>query len=139
VWAPGKYFWKDRTVAIAELATHLAALQAPEQTVLAGFSMGAGLAIQAVLGGTLGVRRFLAVAPAIRLEAVLPLLATCSPEVRGHIIIGEQDRYCPAAVELANAMKQAGLKCELELHAQMGHDFPPAFPSDLDRRLTALC
>jgi len=138
VWAPGKYFWRDREVGITEVGGHVAALQAPETTVLAGFSQGAGLAMHAVLGGTLAVDRFLAVAPAIRPEALLPLLAACRREVRGYIVIGEQDRYCPAAVAVANAMKQAGLACELELHPGLGHDFPAGFPTALERRLAHL-
>jgi predicted esterase len=138
VWAPGKYFWQDRSLGITEVASHLATLQAPENTVLAGFSAGAALAIHAVLSGTLPVTRFLAVAPAIRLESVLPLLAACRRDVHGYVVVGELDWCRPASVELANAMRQGNLRCELELHPNLTHDFPPEFSAQLDQRLTTL-
>lgn len=138
VWAPGKYFWADRHKGMAEIADHLVALKAPSNTVLAGFSQGAGLALHAVLSGGLPVNRFLAVAPALRPDLVLSLLATRRHDVRGYIIMGEQDRYCQAAVEVANAMQLAGLQCELELHSGLGHDFPPDFAAGLEHKLAVL-
>lgn len=138
VCAPGRYFWADRGRALAEISTHLAALEAPETTVLAGFSAGGALVIHGVLGSTLPVNRFLAVAPAIRLESVMPLLEACRHDVRGYVVVGEHDFAYQAARQFAEAMRQAGLPCGLEVHPGLGHDFPAGFGAGLRQRLDRL-
>lgn len=132
---PGKYFWHDRALGIAEVRRHLEALEAPDHTVVAGFSAGAGVALQGVLSGALPAVRFLAVAPAIRSEVVLPMVETCRPDVRGYVVIGEKDWCWQAAVELTEAMRRRGLAVRLEAYPDLAHDFPPGFADRLAERL----
>ena len=139
VWAPGKYFWSGRDQGLAEVSAHLRALNPPEATVVAGFSMGGALAVYAALCGSLPVSRFLAPAPAIRVESVLPLLETCRRDVQGYVVVGDQDFGYPAACRFAEAMQQAGLPCELEVRSGLAHDFPMDFSAGLTQRLEALC
>lgn len=138
VWAPGKYFWGDRDRALAEVKAHLDGLGPHSSTVIAGFSMGAAVAMFGVLSGTLPVTGFLAVAPAIRPETFLPLLAEARRDIRGYIVIGDGDWAFPAAREFASAMREAGLACELEVHPGLGHEYPPGFADQLPERLAAL-
>lgn len=72
VLAPGRYFWGDRTRALAEIRAHLEVLGPRDPVVLAGFSAGAGAAMYGVLSGALPPTRFLAVAPAFRPQDLLP-------------------------------------------------------------------
>ncbi len=138
VWTPGRYFWGDRDRALAEVSAHLDSLGPHDPTVLAGFSAGAAVAMFGVLSGALTATRFLAVAPAIRPETFLPLLAGARGDVRGYIVIGEGDWAFKAAREFASAMTEAGLTCELEVHPGLGHDYPPDFAARLQERLAAL-
>lgn len=139
VLAPGRYHWQDADKAAAELREHAAAVGAAPLTVLAGYSMGAGLAIRAVLSGVVPARGFLAVAPSVRVEQVIPLLATAPPGVRGYIVVGKEDgwSYGPAT-QLAAALQEAGLECAVEAHDGLGHDYPADFAASLRRGLAFL-
>ncbi|MFN3374068.1 MAG: hypothetical protein ACK44M_10925 [Chloroflexus sp.] len=83
-WAPNRYHWADTAQALAELRQYLAALAPMPVTVIAGFSMGAALAVRAALSRTVAVNQFLTVAPAISLEQVEPLLTNPDPHIQGH-------------------------------------------------------
>lgn len=138
VWGPGLYSWRDRDRALAEVRAHLDSLGPHDPTVMAGFSMGAAVAMFGVLTGAFPATRFLAVAPAIRLETFRPLLAEARRDVRGYILIGDGDWMFKEVQEFASAMRDAGLACELEVHPGLGHDFPTGFDADLPRRLAVL-
>lgn len=138
VLAPGRYVWTDQSRGLAEVASHLTTLQAPENTVLAGFSAGGALAIHAVLNGSVPPTRFLAIGPAIEQESLAPLLATCRRDVHGYLVVGEQDFTCEATSEFASAMQRHNLKCRLELHPGVAHDLPPEFSAQLEDRLAFL-
>lgn len=75
IWAPGRYHWLDTDKATEELRQHLAELGPAPSVVLAGFSMGAGLATRSALSGSLPSRGFLAVAPSFRMDQIAPLIS----------------------------------------------------------------
>lgn len=136
--APNRYHWADTAQGLAELRQHLAALAPMPVTVIAGFSMGAALAVRAVLSGAVAVNRFLAVAPAIRPEQVEPLLAHVDPHTRGYVVIGDLDSLSQPVREWVTELQQAGMPCEIEVRRGVGHDYPPDFTATLQRGLAFL-
>ncbi|MDW8403817.1 TPR end-of-group domain-containing protein [Chloroflexus sp.] len=138
LWAPGRYHWADTAQALAEVRQHLAELAPAPMTVMAGFSMGAAVAIRAVMSGAVAANRFLAVAPAIRPEQVEPLIAAANPHTRGYVVIGDLDSLYRPVLEWANALQQAGLPCEVEVCRGVSHDYPPDFMATLRRGLAFL-
>lgn len=139
VMGPGRYHWQDADKATEELQQHLAAIGEALLTVLAGFSMGAGVAIRAVLSGTVPARGFLAVAPSIRMEQMTPLIAAAPRDLRGYIVVGTEDgwSYGPAT-QLAAALRGAGLECSVEKVEGLDHDYPADFAASLERGLAFL-
>lgn len=138
VFAPRRYHWQDAAKAIEEVRRHLEEIGEGSPIVLAGFSMGGGLAIRATLSGSIPACGFLAVAPSFRMEQMGPLVQTAPRGVRGYVVVGTEDWCYGPAKELALAMKQAGLACDVEEHPGLGHDYPNGFGSSLRRGLSFL-
>lgn len=138
VWAPGRYHWQDVEKATQEVLQHLEQVGAAPTTVLAGFSMGGGLAVRLTLSGTVSARGFLAVAPAFRLEQMVPLAAAAPRDVRGYIVIGTQDWSYNAVMCLASELQSAGLSCAVEEYEGLDHDYPAEVSSSLRRGLAFL-
>jgi predicted esterase len=138
------YVWNDRERGMAQVSTQVAALSADAwfdsaRVVVGGFSMGGGLAIELGLSNIFANRGFVAVGP------YLPDVATLRPLIesgqargrRGYIIVGDQDEsYYQASQEVAALLKEHAIPCELEVHAGLGHVFPPEFPQSLARALS---
>ena len=82
--------------------------------------------------GFIGVGPFLA-----NVESVLPLLeAPREPPLRGYLVASQRDAYCyGVAQKLAELLPPHGIACELELHPDLGHDFPPEFERSLIKGL----
>lgn len=132
-----RFGWNDMDRAAPEVADHFAALVGdPARSVVCGFSRGAALAVRLALLGEAPVQGFIAVAPSIRVEAVRPLVNACQSErVHGCILVGDQDFAYPAAQELATAMRERSLTCELVDFPGLGHDYPPDFAAVLRQKL----
>jgi predicted esterase len=139
VMGKGTYGWNDRDWAVREIEQHLAALHDqyaidPDRIVVAGFSMGGGLATWLALSrvvparGWIGVNAFLP-----NVEGVLPLIeAGRRHRLRAYLIASQRDAACYAiAQRLAAMLPPHGVACELELHPDLGHDFPPQFERSL--------
>ena len=137
------YGWNDRAWAVREITQHAATVREqypidPARVVVAGFSMGGGLAAWLALSGALPVRGFIGVGPFLaNVESVLPLLeAPPKRLVRGYLVASQRDAYCySVAQKLAALLPPHGIACELELHPDLGHDFPPEFERSLIRGL----
>lgn len=138
LWDPNRYHWANTAQALAELRQHLAELALPPLTVIGGFSMGAALAVRAVLSGAVAVNRFLAVAPAISPEQVEPLLTNTNPHTRGYVVIGDLDNLSQPVREWVTELQQAGMPCEIEVRRGVSHDYPPDFTATLQRGLAFL-
>lgn len=138
VFAPGRYHWQDTAKATEEVRRHLEEIGEASLTVLAGFSMGAGLAIRAALSGAVPASGFLAVAPSFRIEQMAPLITAAPRGLRGYVVVGTEDWCYAAAKELAAAMQEAELACTVEEHPSLAHDYPPEFAASLKRGLAFL-
>jgi predicted esterase len=137
------YGWNDHDQAVREVEQHMAELHAQHtidaaRLVVAGFSMGGGLAAWLALSGELSARGFVAVGPYLsRVESVLPLLdAPRAQPMRAYLVASQRDQYCyQIAQRLAELLPAHGIACELEQHPDLGHDFPPEFERSLARGL----
>jgi predicted esterase len=140
------YVWNDRDWAVREIREHFATLCEkhavdPGQVVVAGFSRGGELAIWLALSGTIEARGFIAVGPGgpymNEPDKWVPLIeASQARRLRGYMTIGEQDVFCYKGTQALTALlKSRDVPCELEVHPNLGHDFPPEFQQSLTRAL----
>lgn len=143
---PDIYVWSDRDWAVREIQAHDAALREqyavdPNRVIVAGFSMGGELAIWLALSGAIQVRGFIAVGPGgptmQEPDNWVPLVeASRERSVRGYLVVGEQDVFCYDGTQaLATLLSSQGIPCELEVHPDLGHEFPPEFEQSLARAL----
>jgi predicted esterase len=149
VRGPDGYIWNDQDRAVREIQEHYATLCEqyaidPDRVVLAGFSRGGELAIWLALSGTIEVRGFIAVGPGgpytNEPDKWAPLIeASQGRGLRGYLVVGEQDIFCYEGTQaLAALLKSRDIPCELEVHPNLGHDFPPDFQQSLARALEFL-
>jgi dienelactone hydrolase len=135
--------WNDHAWAVREIKQHAAVVSASypidvARSVVAGFSMGGGLAATLALGGVLDVCGFIGVGPFLaNLGSVRPLIEAPRPRpLRAYLVASQRDEYCYlVAQQLAALLPAHGIPCELELHPDLGHDFPPEFERSLIRGL----
>lgn len=139
VMSANHYGWNDRDWAAREITQHVATVREqhpidPARMVVAGFSMGGGLAARLALSGELPARGFIGVGPFLaNVESVLPLIeAPRERPLRGFLLASQRDAYCySVAQKLAKLLPPHGIACALELHPDLGHDFPPEFERSL--------
>ena len=137
------FVWDDHDQAAREIAGHFAALceQYPlnrERIVVSGFSMGGRLAAWLALKRVVPARGFVAVGPYLsEVGDWVPLVKVNQRRgLRGYVVVGEKDVACfEGAQTLARLLKAEGNPCELEIHSDLGHDFPPDFERSLDSAL----
>lgn len=135
---PGGYLWDDRSRARQDILDLLPLLAEkhpldPQRTLLAGFSQGGGLAIELGLSGDLAVVGVLALSPYL---AQLPETAASRPGI--WISRGERDLNREMFDRIAQRLEQLKLRHRLESFPELGHDFPPDFPSILNQALAFL-
>lgn len=142
---PHEAVWNERELGISQVQAHLSELSReypinPERVVLGGYSMGGGLAVWMALQQSVKARGFVVLAPyltAAELEALPMLLASQPPtNLRGSILVGEQDVYClEPSRKIVEMMRAHHLCCELEIHPGMDHFYPPNFATFLSKGL----
>ena len=108
------------------------------QIILAGFSMGGGLAIETVLGGHIASLGFIAAAPYVPYQYVDPQFNYSdfvkARAVRGYCIVGEQDSFAvEGAAALASRLPNMDISCLVEQYPDLEHDYPPNFEESLLR------
>jgi predicted esterase len=146
VRGPDGYIWNDQDRAVREIQEHVAMLCGqyaidPDRVVVAGFSLGGELAIWLAMSGTIQARGFIAVGPGgpymNEPDKWVPLIeASQARGLRGYMIIGEQDVFCYEGTQaLASMLQSRDVPCELEVHPNLGHDFPHDFQQNLPRAL----
>lgn len=135
--------WNDRDWAVREIEQHVAAVQQQypidqERFIVAGFSMGGGLAATLALSGQLPVRGFIGVGPfLVSADSVMPLLeAPRTRQLRAYLLASERDAHCySVAQKLAALLPAHGIACQIELHPDLGHDFPDEFERGIAKGL----
>lgn len=146
VRSPDGCAWNDRDWAMREIKEHYTALCEqyavdPERVVVAGFSLGGELAIWLAMSGTIEARGFIAVGPGGPYmrepdKWVSLIEASQGRGLRGCLVVGEQDVFCyEGTLALAELLRSRDVPCELEVHPNLGHDFPPEFQQSLARAL----
>lgn len=146
VRGPDGYAWNDRDWAVREIQEHVAVICEqyavdPNRVVVAGFSLGGELAIWLALSGTIKARGFIAVGPGgpymNEPDKWVPLIeASQGRGLRGYLVVGEQDIFCyEGTLALAELLRSRDFPCELEVHPNLGHDFPADFQQSLSRAL----
>jgi dienelactone hydrolase len=137
------YVWNDRERAIAEVREHAATIQGeyvidPARVVVGGFSMGGGLAIWLAVSGAIEARGFIAVGPYLEDVGLLRPLIEARPgqKLRGYIVVGDQDDPCyQTSKEITALLQSYDSACEIEVHPNVGHVFPPSFEQSLAKGL----
>lgn len=142
------FSWDDDAIVDREIAAHLSGLRAayqldPAQVIVGGFSRGAETAIRLVLTGKVAAQGFIAVCPGgpYTSDPTLwePILADVGDrDVQGHMIIGAEDQYSGGADLLIDMLREVGIYCGREFHAEMGHTYPPGFGKRITGLLTAM-
>lgn len=134
------YVWDDRRRGAADVKHVMATLPDadPARVVMAGFSMGGTLAVWLALDPDSQARGFVAVGPYIPDAAGWePLVAAAAGSgLRGYLMAGADDIAClEGARTLQALMQRYALPVQLQIHQNVGHDFPPRFDMMLARAL----
>jgi predicted esterase len=141
------YIWDDLEITSLELRKDYGTLQAqysvsPEQTIVAGHSMGGEIAVWSSLSGQLPVRGFVAIAPSgpfmDELESWKTIIEQSQDrELRGYFIVGENDRQTSLSnlQALADWLIEAGIPCEVESLPGMDNKYSPSYGAALLRAL----
>jgi len=131
----GLYSWNDWDWAIPTLVRRFGEVCEAypidrTKVALAGFSMGAGLALWLALERTLAVQGVIAVAPFLSdVDALRPVLSDeQNRSLHFYLVASHQDEYCyKVAGSLAALMAENRVEHRLDLYAEGGHAFPPSF------------
>lgn len=142
-YAPGAFTWNDWGWAIQEVQGRYAALCSnyaidSQRIVLAGFSQGGGLAAWLALSGLIQVHGLILVGPFLPdVETVVPLMKAHPPQdMKAWLVAGQRDKFClGVARRLAELLPQQGVPCELEVYADLEHNFPIDFERKLPQAL----
>jgi predicted esterase len=143
VYAPDRYTWNDWDWALQEVPQRFATICAEHpidtgRVVLAGFSQGGGLAAWLGLSGAIQVRGLILVGPfLVNVNNLLPTLEKHGPyDLRTYIVAGARDEYClGVAHQLAGLLPNYGIKCKLDVYADLEHRFPLDFEGKLPAAL----
>jgi predicted esterase len=144
MYGPGRHAWNDWDWVIPTLVEQYTQVCKSyrvdsRKAVLAGFSMGAGLALWLALERTIEVRGVIAIAPFLsNVEALQSMLADQrNRNQRIYLVASHEDEYCyDVAVQLSTLLPQYGIEHKLDIYSDAGHAFPPSFehriPAALD-------
>ena len=105
-----------------------------QKVVLAGFSMGAGLAAFLGASGKVDITGMILVAPFVNeVKNLIPHLeARPRHTLRVFLVASERDEYCRSIAEqMADLFPQHGIPCKLKVYPNLGHSFPPPFEQEL--------
>ena len=145
---PNTYMWNTPGQAewnFQEVQNHFADLEQKYhidmgRIVLAGFSMGGGMAIELVLGGHIPASGFIVVAPYVPYKYVDPQSNYAdfvhARGQRGYCIVGEEDSFAvEGASALASRLPAVGISCQVESHPGLEHDYPVHFEQSVRRAI----
>lgn len=139
VFAPGTYTWNDWDWAQQEVGEQYSMLCKeyaidPNQVILAGFSLGAGLAAWLVLSGKIKAQGLILVNPFLQdITAIMPFLKNNNLNgLRVYLVAGQRDQYCLGiAQQLNTLLPKYGISCFLDVYVDLDHSFPKDFEHKL--------
>ncbi len=147
------YVWDDLDISQREILTHYASLASqyavdPEQSVIAGYAMGAEVAAYLAVTAAVPVIGFLAVTPSgpftnapekwrPYIQAAQQRLENDLGYLRGYILVDKNERNISLeSIEyLVDMLSQAGIACDMEKISGDGHKYPERYASAILRGL----
>lgn len=137
---PGSYCWDDPAQAIADLLFYQDLISQkysidPQRAIIAGFSQGSGMAIQAALSGRIDARGFIGIGTWWNEPASLVPQTDREKRVRGYFITGEKDHTFDTAKEIQKVLESNDVQFGEESHADLAHEFPPDFEGSFDKAI----
>ncbi|MBI3244572.1 MAG: dienelactone hydrolase family protein [Chloroflexi bacterium] len=140
---PDSYAWRDTARSLQEVYDHYTQVCMqyaidPERIVISGFSRGGALALELALHARIPACGVIAVGPgaAVMRELNAWLPTGDARRARVYFVMGELDTPClPEVNAMAGIFKSLGISYEIELHPNLGHEFPPTFEQSLKRAL----
>lgn len=143
VFAPGTFTWNDWDWAQQEVCERYSTLCKenpidPKRIVLAGFSLGAGLAAWLAFSGKIKVQGLILVNPFLQdLTAIIPFLENNNLSgLRVYLVAGQRDQYCLGiAQQLNTILPKYGISCYLDEYPDLDHSFPIDFEQKLPQAL----
>ena len=140
---PENFSWNDWDWVIPTIGDHFSKVCKnypidQERVVLAGFSMGAGLALWLALEQTIKVQGLICVAPFLSdPDALRTVLADPrNQNLRVHLVASREDEYCyEVAQKLSALFTEHGIKHRLDIYQDIGHSFPSTFESEVPMAL----
>ena len=142
---PGFFVWNDRDRAARDLGAHLATLRArlsldSTRSVLAGFSMGARLALELGLSGRFLSKRVLAIGTWLPDVGMLEVTLdrSVAADSRVYVVVGRHDASgYEGSLWLVDRLRTLGGSAEIEIR-DGGHEEPGDMPATLQRALEFL-
>lgn len=136
---PDLYAWRDAARPLQEVCDHYTEVCTqyevdPKRVVIGGFSRGGALALELALRGRIPARGVVAVGPggAVMRELNEWLPAGKAHSVRVYFVIGELDTPClPEVRAMIETFESLEIPHEIELHPNLGHEFPLTFEQSL--------
>jgi acetyl esterase/lipase len=114
--------WSDLDLAVEECVEH--ARRIGRVDAIAGYLLGASVAVRLNAEGV--DAPLLLVAPSLR-EKVVEQVRSMGVSARLVIVTGERDPYLESTRTAADALSKDGAEVELQIVANLGHDFPVDF------------
>ncbi len=106
-----------------------------DKVILSGASQGGKLCIGLALKGLIISKGFISVIPYIpEIDSYIQILGNMKEDTyktKGFIITGDKDISYDNTIKLIQKMKQAGIRCKMEVIEGMGHTVPMDFPKRL--------
>ena len=146
MWA-GVYIWQDFESAAKEIEEHYHKLTEqysldPERILLAGFSMGAEVALAMILDGRIKAKGFVLLGPGGpfmgNLDEWSPLIEKSkSKDIRGVILMGLADETIPQdnIRQLVKTLNDNGIACDLKTFPGLENEYPEDFEDVLKEAL----
>jgi predicted esterase len=140
---PENFSWNDWDWVIPTIWNHFSQVSQnypidQERVVLAGFSMGAGLALWLALEQTIKVQGLICVAPFLSdPDALRTVLADSqNQKLRIYLVASKEDEYCyDVAQKLSALFTEYEIEHRLEIYQDIGHSFPPSFENHVPNAL----
>ena len=133
------YCWDNQEIALKEVEQahkEFHKVSRIRSEIIGGASQGGKLAIELSLSKTLpGIKGFIAVMPAIKSVAAIAALLKENDhsDLKGYIIIGDQDPFYQNTLDLMAILKANKIDCQLIVKEGLGHFFPDDFPNMLSK------